>query len=100
MYVGKAEESLASRDLKTHFATGKTGQSTVRRTFAALLREPLRLRAVPRNLANPDGRASCAVDADGDARLTTWMHQHLSLSFWAKPDGAALRPVEVAVLRS
>src|SRR5579859_3831532 len=38
LYLGKAEDSLASRDLKTHFGDGRTGQSTVRRSFAALLR--------------------------------------------------------------
>ena len=37
LYVGKAEDSLVSRDLKTHFGDGRTGQSTVRRSFAALL---------------------------------------------------------------
>ncbi|MFD7997519.1 GIY-YIG nuclease family protein [Streptomyces mexicanus] len=58
LYVGKAELSLVGRDLRTHFATGKTGSSTLRRTLSALLREPLELRAVPRNLARPDGSAN------------------------------------------
>lgn len=40
LYVGKAEKSLASRDLNGHFATNvksapRTGRSTVRRSFAA-----------------------------------------------------------------
>jgi len=39
LYVGKAEDSLASRDLKTHLGNGRTGSSTVRRSFAALLRD-------------------------------------------------------------
>jgi hypothetical protein len=43
LYVGKAEESLVSRDLKTHFGSGRTGSSTVRRSFAALLRGTLDL---------------------------------------------------------
>jgi hypothetical protein len=37
LYVGKAERSLNGRDVGTHFATGKTGSSTVRRSLAALL---------------------------------------------------------------
>ena len=41
LYVGKAERSLASRDLNTHFRTGCTEHSSVRRTFAALLRRSL-----------------------------------------------------------
>jgi hypothetical protein len=49
LYVGKAEDSLASRDLKTHFGSGRTGSSTVRRSFAALLHDSLSLEARPRN---------------------------------------------------
>ena len=54
LYVGKAEQSLQSRDIRTHFATGHTGSSTVRRSFAALLRNPLGLRGVPRNMERPE----------------------------------------------
>jgi hypothetical protein len=58
LYIGKAEESFVSRDLKDHFAavpgsTARTGGSTVRRSFAALLRKSLDLQGVPRNLENP-----------------------------------------------
>lgn len=72
--------------MKTHFKTGATGASTVRRSLAALLREPLELRAVPRNLEAPGYFANFAVEPDGDARLTTWMHEHLTISVWPKPD--------------
>lgn len=37
LYVGKAERSLSGRGLGTHFATGRTGPSTLRRSLAALL---------------------------------------------------------------
>jgi transcriptional activator/GIY-YIG catalytic domain-containing protein len=53
LYIGKAEDSLVSRDLKTHFGHGRTGQSTLRRSFAALLHDELGLRGVPRNTAKP-----------------------------------------------
>lgn len=46
LYVGKAEDSLVSRDLNTHFATGKTGWSSPRRSFAALLADELKLTAM------------------------------------------------------
>ncbi|MFD4373868.1 GIY-YIG nuclease family protein [Streptomyces sp. NPDC058486] len=102
LYVGKAERSLTDRDLRTHFATGRTGSSTLRRTLAALLREPLALRAVPRNLARPDGSANYALESGGDERLTEWMHARLRLAVWVPPagDGVALRDVETAVLRA
>lgn len=98
LYVGKAEDSLVNRDLRTHFATGRTGQSTVRRSFAALLAGPLSLRGVPRNLARPDGSAHFGLEPDGDQRLTEWMREHLRLAVWPKPDGVVLADVETAVL--
>jgi hypothetical protein len=63
LYVGKAERSLASRDVHTHFATGRTGSSTLRRSMAALLRSELDLHAVPRNLARPDCSANLLTGA-------------------------------------
>ncbi|MFJ8042048.1 GIY-YIG nuclease family protein [Kitasatospora sp. NPDC096147] len=100
LYVGKAERSLAGRDLRTHFATGRTGSSTLRRTLAALLREPLALRAVPRNPARPDGSATYALAPEGDERLTAWMRARLCISVWRGPAGADLAGIETAVLRA
>jgi hypothetical protein len=106
LYVGKAERSLAGRDLGTHFATNasrpaRTGGSTVRRSFAALLRDELALQAVPRNVNNPDGSANYALTPEGDARLTDWMHENLSLAVWPapQPQPIPLRDIEKAVLR-
>ncbi|MFC0681786.1 GIY-YIG nuclease family protein [Lysobacter korlensis] len=86
LYVGKAERSLTSRDLRTHFRTGRTGSSTVRRSLAALLRERLSLHAVPRNQARPRHFANYGLEAEGDARLTAWMHEHLTIAVWATLD--------------
>ncbi|MBK9033447.1 MAG: hypothetical protein IPL61_19640 [Myxococcales bacterium] len=101
LYVGKAERSLASRDLQTHFRTGSTGQSTVRRSFAALLRDELPLRAVPRNANRPDAKPThFGLDRAADARLTAWMLDRLELAVWAKPaDCAKLSVVESEVIR-
>src|SRR5262245_30644986 len=43
LYVGKAEDSLLSRDIGSHFGDGRTGQSTVRRSMAACLKDTLDL---------------------------------------------------------
>jgi hypothetical protein len=100
LYVGKAEVSLVSRDLKTHFRSGRTGQSTVRRTFAALLRTELELHPVPRNAAKPDHPAMYALLPDDDAKLTAWMTELLEIATWTKPiDCTELVAVEVAVIR-
>jgi hypothetical protein len=99
LYVGKAERSLNGRDVRTHFATGKTGSSTVRRSLAALLADELELVAVPRNLNKPDGSANFALDPASDDRLSNWMEHHLRLATWVKPEGAILGDVETAVVR-
>jgi len=70
LYVGKAENSLVARDVKTHFGDGRTGQSTVRRSFAALLHDELGLRGVPRNTAKPGYYANYGLSAPHDAVLT------------------------------
>jgi hypothetical protein len=105
LYVGKAEESLVSRDLNGHFATNpnakpRTGGSTVRRSFAALLRGPLGLHAVPRNLAKPERFANYALADGGDARLNEWMHARLTLAVWPAPAGALipLGDIETAII--
>ncbi len=99
LYVGKAEKSLNSRDVRTHFAAGKTGSSTVRRSLASLLRERLSLVPVPRNLVKPDGSANFALEATSESRLSDWMSQRLSLAIWTAPHGAVLDDVETVIVR-
>lgn len=100
LYVGKAEDSLVARDLKTHFTTGRTGSSTLRRSFAALLGDSLSLTAVPRNPANPGHFSNFGLELEGDERLTEWMRSHLRLAVWAKPRALnlSLSAVETGVL--
>ncbi|SDW74398.1 hypothetical protein SAMN04487912_104291 [Arthrobacter sp. cf158] len=106
LYVGKAEDSLVSRDLNTHFAvdpeaTVKTGSSTVRRSFAALLRKSLNLQGVPRNKLKPGYFAHYGLEDEADGRLTEWMQGHLSLAYWQLPrhPKCKLADLEKAVLK-
>ena len=100
LYVGKAEDSLVSRDLNTHFATGKTGRSSPRRSFAALLADDLNLVAMPRRPANPEPKkwTHYALEEPGDGRLTDWMCANLQLAVWVQPGGAPLAAVESALM--
>lgn len=108
LYVGKAERDLAARELRTHFASDSdsspdTGHSTVRRSFAALLREPLALTAVPRNKKNPGHYDKYSLDGDGDDRLTAWMRDHLEIAVWLSPHKMkvqVLRDIETTLLKS
>lgn len=99
LYAGKAEDSFVARDLRTHFASGRTGQSTVRRSFAALLRESLDLHGVPRNTEKPGHFANFGLSPDGDERLTRWMWGRLSLAVWPTTGAAPLLDLESAVVR-
>lgn len=101
LYVGKAEASLVSRDLRTHFKTGKTGQSSPRRSFAALLAEQLGLVAMPRRPTNPEPKkwTHYALEERGDRDLTAWMCANLHLAVWVQSTGVPLATLELAVMR-
>lgn len=69
LYVGKAELSLLTRDVRTHLRAGRT--STIRKSLCALL---------------PGG-------IDGE-RLTAWMQDRLEIAVWPSPPGAQLVDIE------
>lgn len=85
LYIGKAEDSLLVRDVKTHFGDGRTGSSTLRRSFAALLHDSLGLRGMPRNPNNPERPANYGLSPEHDATLTRWMRERLALATWPRP---------------
>ena len=92
LYVGKAEA--------VHFRTGRTAQSTVRRSFAALLRDHLALRGIPRNQTKPENLAEFALSEEHEVMLNDWMDAHLEIALWAQPpECAVLGEIEVAVLK-
>ena len=49
IYIGKTESSQEKRDAKTHFTTGKTGSSTVRKSIGSILCSQMNLKPIPRN---------------------------------------------------
>lgn len=99
LYVGKAEDSLASRDLQTHFGNGRTGSSTVRRSFAALLRTTLGLSGMPRNPNKPGHFSNYGLSPADDAKLTDWMRSRLAIAVWASDGVRPLVDIEAEVLR-
>jgi hypothetical protein len=94
LYVGKAEDSLVGRDLKDHFADGRTGSSTLRRSLAALLRAKLKLRAIPRNPNRPADFDRFGLSSTHDSRLTGWMRTRLWIAVWIAPQGCSLKTIE------
>lgn len=105
LYVGKSESSLLDREVLTHFNASTTrkpatGSSTVRRSFAALLRGQLSLEVTPRNPAKPAQFSHFGLTATSDAILTTWMADHLELTVWEAPPafGTPLDAVEAVTI--
>jgi hypothetical protein len=96
LYLG-VSANLAEREFDTHFHSGHTGSSTVRRSLGAILKDALDLTARPRG----QGRSEQSFrryrfDPDGEERLTRWMTETLEVSVQPAPDYAAL---EKALIR-
>lgn len=104
IYVGKAENTLASRDVAGHFGQrprgvqSPTGSSTLRRSLAALLAGSHHFRGMPRNPAKPGHFANFGLSEADDYDLSLWMQLHLRLALWPHADVAALDAIETDVL--
>ena len=90
IYIGKTESSQASRDEKTHFADGKTGSSTLRKSLGALLRESKQLNPIPRNDTDYSKKkySHYKFDEISESVLTKWMRDNLAISFFEFKKGA------------
>lgn len=102
LYVGKSEKSLALRDVRQHFGTGKTGRSTVRRTFAALLEHAALLWPIPRRGGSPAAKSPATFDLSerSEEALTRWMVEHLELRVWVPDVPVPLGEIEKQVIRT
>jgi hypothetical protein len=104
VYVGKAESTLAARDVKGHFGMrprgvqSPTGSSTLRRSLAALLAPGRGYRAIPRNPEKPGHFSNYGLSLEQDDDLSCWMRDRLRLALWPHPNAAALDAIETAVL--
>ena len=100
IYVGKSQVGLQVRHLEEHFAAGRTGSSTVRRSFAALLRTALDLNPIRRGSTGRDQDfVSYKLDQASEERLSGWMTSHLEIG-WRAFTGPAnqLKRQEVALI--
>lgn len=104
LYVGKAETTLASRDIDVHFGRRKhgaqspTGSSTLRRSLSALLAAEHDYRGIPRNPANPGHFANFGLSPGDDDQLSAWMESNLRLAVWPHEDTHELDTIETQVL--
>ena len=87
IYIGKTEYSQEKRDAKTHFTSGKTGSSTVRKSIGSILCSQENLKPIPRNNSDyKKGRFShFKFDNASEIKITEWMENNLALSFYEYP---------------
>lgn len=87
IYIGKTESSQEKRDAKTHFATGKTGSSTVRKSIGSILCSKENLNPIPRNDSDykKNRFSHFKFDNPSEIKITNWMEKNLALSFYEYP---------------
>jgi len=83
IYIGLST-NLASREFEHHFSSQRTGFSTLRRSLGAVLKNELKLKAIPRAAGTSSSNVTNYSFADdGNTRLTTWMCEHLEVGVHA-----------------
>lgn len=87
IYIGKTESNQEKRDAKTHFATGKTGSSTVRKSIGSILNSSITLNPIPRNEIDFEKRrfSHFKFDSISEEKITEWMKSNLGLAFFEYP---------------
>ena len=88
IYIGKTESSQEKRDSKTHFTTGKTGSSTVRKSIGSILYVQENLMPIPRNNSDYVKRrfSHFKFDSLSEIKITDWMKKNMALSFQEYPE--------------
>ena len=98
LYIG-VSSNLSEREFDTHFAEGKTGFSTLRRSIGAILKDQLRLRVRPRGIgASKTDFTNFRFDDEGERRLSAWMLEHLRVAVEPvpQPDELERQLIELA----
>lgn len=93
LYIGMTDDRRKKRN---HFDHADSGGSSPRRSLGALLKEQLRLQALPRS----DGNCTnYRFNPESEAALTAWMRLNLSMSHVPlDEDKAAIKRIEEQLL--
>lgn len=86
IYIG-ATTNLNDREFEHHFSTRMTGFSSPRRSVGAILRDELRLKAIPRAPGSSESNIrNYRFESDGEVRLSAWMKANLLIGIYACDD--------------
>lgn len=88
IYIGKTESSQKSRDANTHFKTGKTGSSTVRKSVGALLSQTEKITPIIRSTSDVEKSKTShfRFDNSSEIKVTNWMEENLAVAFFEYPE--------------
>ena len=100
LYVGKAEDSIRKRVLKTHLDPKGSGRSTLRRSLGAMLRKRLNLTPQPRsdNTEEKKRFTNYKFDSGGEDKLTDWIKAHVFVTPIPSPNPKAVEDQLIADL--
>lgn len=98
IYIGKTLRSQKSRNAQTHFKTGRTGSSTVRKSIGALLSQYEEMIPVIRSQSDVEKnrKSHFKFDDASEEKITKWMKENLAVSFFEYPES----PEKIEVLES
>ena len=102
IYLGKTESSQEKRDAKTHFKSGKTGSSTLRKSIGSLLRNIYNLKPIVRNNSDIIKRrfSHFKFDDNSEEIITEWMQNNLALSFYEYPESKSkIKTLETTLIQ-
>lgn len=87
IYIGKTLNSQKSRNANTHFKTGKTGSSTVRKSIGALLSQYEEMIPEIRSQSDVEKnrKSHFKFDLASEEKITKWMKENLAVSFFEYP---------------
>lgn len=86
IYIGQST-NLAQREFDTHFKSGESGFSTLRRSIGAIFKKEFDLRAIPRSSGSSDTNwRNYKFTPDGEERITKWMKENLLVAVYKTID--------------
>jgi len=81
IYVGKAESGIRKRILQEHLKTGNSGRSAFRRRLGAVLKDELKLTAIPRDEKFGKKHRLFKFEEAGEVALSKWITENVSFGW-------------------
>ena len=81
LYVGITTRGLFQRDINEHLKSGKTPNSSFRRSIGAILKKDLNLQVMNRKLKNPK-YDKFKFTKESEIELTDWIMKNCHFGFW------------------